>query len=441
MAPPIPDDASDYSDEEVGTVLLAVPDGPVDAETKLDHTTSFIGGYPSFPALPAGPSGTSKGRAAAPSAAPQEVACGSCKKPMPLLAQVYCPLPDGENDRTVYVWACASPACRRRDGSIRAYRASVRNEEYVADVERKRAEAARLAAEEREKARKNPFTMNDSQSNGSNLFGNSQPLFGAAPSNPFGAPDSAPAPAKDEAPSAPLSSLQIGEPTTYAPPLPAYQPPQFISTMDEYLTLPESDDESDDDEVDEDVPQGSEWRESGWEKLVAKGVDDIFERFVRRLQSAEDGTNQVLRYDFDAVPLPYSSSSPLFKKLFPGAPTRAPASEEEEVNLAEFYSTKVVPKCQCGSERVFELQLVPQLINTLRPSALSTTGEVPGTQEKEQTEAERRAELERLAKGEARGDDNAAEMEWGTIMVFGCKGDCVGVSEEWVGVEWEAVAA
>ena len=42
---------------------------------------------------------------------------------------------------------------------MRAFRASVRNEEYVKDVEEKRAAAEKAAAEEREKARKNPFTV------------------------------------------------------------------------------------------------------------------------------------------------------------------------------------------------------------------------------------------------------------------------------------------
>lgn len=50
------------------------------------------------------------------------------------------------------------------------------------------------------------------------------------------------------------------------------------------------------------------------------------------------------------------------------------------------------------------------------------------------SEAERKAELERIAKGEV--DEG---MEWGTILVYSCEGDCVGVSEEWVGVEWEGL--
>lgn len=263
----------------------------------------------------------------------------------------------------------------------------------------------------------------------SGLFGNAQPLFGAAPSNPFETKKEEPAPA----PTVPLAALSLGEPSTLAPPLPAYQPAQYLTTIDEYLPEPEDDDEDIESDEDETPEMKAEWRDEGWEKLLPKHVDDIFERFVRRLESADGGSSQVLRYDFDAVPLPYSSTSQLFKKLFPKAPTRNASSEEDEANLAQFYDASWVPKCPtCKSERVFEAQLVPQLINILRPSALSTTGEAPVVNTK-LSEADRRAELARLAKGDGEG-----EMEWGTIMVFACRNDCVGVQEEWVGVEWEA---
>ncbi|CAK9786419.1 hypothetical protein CC85DRAFT_287109 [Cutaneotrichosporon oleaginosum] len=439
------DDASDFSEEEVATVLLALPDGPM--EEAPSHTTSFIGGYPAFPAVPAGPSRNpkGKGKAVAATSAPEEVRCGACHKAMPLLSQVYCPLEGGENDRTIYVWACARPGCRRREGSVRAFRASVRNEEYVADVEAKRAEAERIAAEERERARQNPFTVQQNAGAGAGLFGAPKPLFGAAAANPFASP-SAPAasphpssPKKDDAPTAAVASLSLSDPVVHTPPIPAYQPPQYITTVDEFLPIAEDSDVDVSEDEDEAPEQKAEWREDGWDKLLPKSVDDIFERFARRLASAEDASNQVLRYDFNAVPLPYSSSSPLFKKLFPGAPTRAPSSEEDEVNLADYYTTKPVPACtRCGAARVFELQLVPQLINVLRPSSLSTTGKPPAGNAKVQTEEERRAEILRLAKGEARGEGDAGEMEWGTVMVFGCEGDCIGVGEEWVGVEWEA---
>jgi pre-rRNA-processing protein TSR4 len=85
---------------------------------------------------------------------------------------------------------------------------------------------------------------------------------------------------------------------------------------------------------------------------------------------------------------------------------------------------------------VFELQLVPSLISHLAPSTVSTTGDVPARkEEKAKSEEERKKELAKLAAGELDGGEG---MEWGTIMVFGCQRDCVGLVEEWVGVEWEA---
>jgi pre-rRNA-processing protein TSR4 len=425
--PPAPSESG--SEDEPSSVLLALPDGPVapDATDARTHTASLIGGYPTFPPV---------------AGAPDVINCGACHAPIPLLAQVYCPLVDGANDRTLYVWACSRASCRRKEGAVRAFRASVRNEEYVADVEAKRAEAERIAREEREKARINPFTVKDAPAGG--LFGGQQPLFGAAPPNPFAAAEPAPATAPETtaaaAPAEKLAALTIGESTTLAPPLPAYQPAQYLATIDEYLPEPgaASDDESDVESDEDETPEmKAEWREeTGWDKLLPKSVDDIFTRFVRRLETAEEGGDaQVLRYDFGAVPLPYSSSSPLFKKLFPKAPTRALSSTDDEVVLAEYYTTSAVPPCpRCRSKRVFEAQLVPQLINILRPSALSTSGEPPAaTPAAGLSEEERKAELVRFAKGDGEG-----EMEWGTIMVFSCANDCVGIGEEWVGVEWEA---
>ncbi|KAL7420589.1 hypothetical protein Q5752_004540 [Cryptotrichosporon argae] len=411
------------------SVLLALPDGPVPPSEPASHTLSFIGGYPTFPRVA------------------DVVRCGVCHDAVPLLAQVYCPLEGGENDRTLYVWACARAQCQRRDGAVRAFRASVRNEAYVRDVEAKRAEAARIAREEKERARVNPFTMNGDAS--SALFGSSRPLFGAPAATPA-------VPAQPDAPAAPDVSALTVSLHTHAPPLPAYRPPQYLSTFDEYLVLPEADGgaDSSDDEDDARAPDATdahgEFGGDDWDKLVPRGVDDVFEQFVRRLQAAEDGAAQVLRYDFAGTPLPYSAGSDVFRRLFPAAPTTR-AADNEDVDCAPFYEGNdgkgIVPACKCGGKRVFEMQLVPQLISVLRPETLSTgagagagasAGEgeggcerADGAAEVGQSEAERKKELERLAKGEAGG------MEWGNIMVFGCERDCVGVSEEWVGVEWE----
>lgn len=288
-----------------------------------------------------------------------------------------------------------------------------------------------------------------STSNGSSLFGSAQPLFGAAPdvsANPFSAP-STPSAVPD------ISKLSINPTetttmnlTTLAPPLPAYQPPQYISTIDEYL--PEPDDDEYDMDHDEDGEQtaeqkAAEFADPRWEQLLSPHLDEVFERFVKRIQGAEDAAGQVLRYDFGGVPLPYSWKSPLYHKIFPGAPTKRTPDDEEEPDFAEYYSTKAIPPCgQCGGGRIFELQLVPSLISQLQPDCLTTTGDVAKKSSGKQTEEERKKELAKIAAAlRDGGGDAVGEMEWGSIVVFGCENDCVGFAEEWVGVEWEGKLA
>ena len=145
------------------------------------------------------------------------------------------------------------------------------------------------------------------------------------------------------------------------------------------------------------------------------------------------------------MPIPYSSKSPLYHRLFPGAPTTRTPDTEEEPDFATFYNFSSIPRCpRCDAERVFELQLIPSLISILQPDTLTTTGKAAGKRTGKQNEEERKKELARLAAGlrdEKDVDGNVesiGEMDWGNVMVFGCKADCVGVGEEYVAVEWEA---
>lgn len=148
MSPSSPAGSSSSTLPDSNT-LLALPDGsiPPNHPDRTSHTVSYIGGYPSFPPLPSA------------AKAPEVLKCGVCHEPILLLAQVYCPPEGGENDRTVYVWACVKVGCQRREGSIRALRASVKNEEYVRDVQEKKRLADELGAKERAKARINPFSV------------------------------------------------------------------------------------------------------------------------------------------------------------------------------------------------------------------------------------------------------------------------------------------
>jgi hypothetical protein len=98
---------SDASSVTRTNVLLASIEPKLKVSTST-HTSSFAGGYPAFPSLPSSSS----------SSIPAEsgITCGNCQAPMPLLSQIYCPMEQGENDRTLYVWACPKAACQRRAG-------------------------------------------------------------------------------------------------------------------------------------------------------------------------------------------------------------------------------------------------------------------------------------------------------------------------------------
>lgn len=143
--------------------------------------------------------------------------------------------------------------------------------------------------------------------------------------NPFSAAPSEPAPTEEQSPD--LSSLSINSPAeaappaqpqagpsrppvTYGPPIPAYQPPQYLSTFDEYIPRPDAGGKGKLAQYVEDGEKAG--RKAGlaqdaadasgggagaeqWERVLPKGVDEVFERFVSRLEDAEGGDDQVLR--------------------------------------------------------------------------------------------------------------------------------------------------
>ena len=140
--------------------------------------------------------------------------------------------------------------------------------------------------------------------------------------------------------------------------------------------------------------------------VFESSIDKTFQRFANRLAQSPD---QVLRYEFQGVPLLYSKNDSIGEILSP-APVKTEANSK--VSTRARPSSSGMPACQnCGKPRVFEMQLVPQAI----------------------------AELE----VEETGLDG---MEWGTIIVGVCSVDCEekgirsgewGWIEEWAGVQWE----
>ncbi|TPR10042.1 Ca2+ regulator and membrane fusion protein Fig1 family protein [Aspergillus niger] len=138
-------------------------------------------------------------------------------------------------------------------------------------------------------------------------------------------------------------------------------------------------------------------------------LDKAFIRFSTRLGHNPE---QVLRYEFRGSPLLYSHADAVGKRLHDPSKTANPSAKVTTVG-----GGSRMPRCEyCGSERVFELQLVPHAISV----------------------------LEEGREGVGLGPKDDAGMEWGTIILGVCGKDCgpnqvgvVGYREEWAGVQWE----
>ena len=133
-------------------------------------------------------------------------------------------------------------------------------------------------------------------------------------------------------------------------------------------------------------------------------LDKDFMKFSMRL---EHNPEQVLRYEFRGTPLLYSTSDEV------GARLHSHNASNAKVTTLGAGS---IPPCEyCGSQRVFEFQIVPHAITM----------------------------LEEGRPGVGLGKDDAG-MEWGTIIMGVCGNNCTpqelgvtGWREEWAGVQWE----
>jgi len=201
-------------------------------------------------------------------------------------------------------------------------------------------------------------------------------------------------------------------------------PVQYLSSISEYLPPPPKAKQV---HVEDPLAEGDKKGKETLSFLEAYenslNLDEVFSRFTKRV---EHEGQQCIRYELGGTPLPYASDA-VFEKLFP-----VPKSSSVTVTGSVFgpagakraFSLESIPACQqCQSPRVFECQLMPNLINTMRPTAAAI---------KAVSDEERRKQVEQ----ELRNKDG---MEWGTCMIFSCEEDCTktGWAEEYVAVQWE----
>lgn len=149
-------------------------------------------------------------------------------------------------------------------------------------------------------------------------------------------------------------------------------------------------------------------------------------------------------YELKGTPLPFASDG-IFEILFPAATQAPPPVTKADFAVVQpmkrSYSTTSIPSCPCcKSSRVFECQLMPNLINVLRDSVDDKHTDVRKLTDEQRIKAVQDA-LKRNKEPGSRG------MEWGTCMIFSCVNDCClddgGQSdkecwrEEYVLVQWD----
>lgn len=342
--------------------------------------------------------------------------------------------------------------------SVRVVRMLKHNDRWAAKLEKQRqrreARETRIAEQKKkeadadaERARRelssNPFSMSGKGTTPS-LFGNGS-LFDAKPAE-------TPAPQKEEQKEAQENDddddddydederlaeelaikasleeqrAQLGTDKDWARTAARYTPALYLNTIPEPARNVEAAEQPSKatlaraQETGADMDEGDE---EEYEQMTVEGMDTIFERFTARLGSE---ARQVVRYEYDGTPLPFSGAGSVYKKLWPNGQ----------------YTAQSVPPCEkCGAPRVFEVQLMPNLANLLRADRLEGLGERAGGD----SEAQRRAEIASTLGLPM--DADASQMPtgivWSTVFVFVCSKDCTpspaeGWAEEWAGVQFE----
>lgn len=362
--------------------------------------------------------------------------CKVCNDLMVLLLQLNGDLPESfpGHERRLYVLTCRRKTCRRKEGSVRALRGVRITETPTREKEIKETEnisekqpakpAINLgetlfgAKQSTTSASANPFSTGSSAA-----FSNPFSSPSNASSNPFaaaGLPTSelAAKPAQPPSTTADLpktfaSALSLNNDTPKLGPPPPPEPwPQEADLPPAYplYYLADADYEVLDKVEEQPVPvhttdldEGGAGSSSQKEDkdVYEDTIDKTFQNFADRLAQNPE---QVVRYEFKGQPLLYSKNDPV-GRLLAGS-----GKENVRVKTASVNGNKI-PRCgNCGTGRVFEVQLTPHAIMELEKDEMSLDG-----------------------------------MEWGTIILSVCEKDCqqkgvhtgVGYIEEWAGVQWE----
>lgn len=417
-------DNESLSDGIVTTdVLLGFIDVEISEDEPLFSNDSFIGGQP----LPMDPQ----------SLIPSElVHCKNCGKPMRLLSQTNAALPNTWYDRSLYVFICIEPGCRRKEGSVRAIR-GIKKEKAV--MEQREQEEKKRIEEEKLKEQKRLEKEEEKKNLVKNIFSTSGDAtsnpFASSASNPFATPN--PFDTKkieteiekiDESkPSfADVAKVNVEKKVAKKVETLDYKLPEFKGYILYFETevldpanqvlmpIPDNLKITEEGEVIDDSASGSiqagnlpkvnpdKNKES--EDITKLFDDQTFQNFSRVLSF---NTQQVLRYEVDGSPILYSAKDKVSKIFY---------TNDGKIKDKSQWSIPAPAYNPSGSRQV-ELQLMPKMIIDLENDV---------------------SDVEMIVKN---------GMEWGTIIVATDSEDFVplnwlddnGVAylEEWCGVQWE----
>ncbi|KIW02906.1 uncharacterized protein PV09_05954 [Verruconis gallopava] len=359
--------------------------------------------------------------------------CKVCNSFMNLLLQINGDLPDklAGHERRLYLFGCRRKTCRRKEGSIRGFRAS-----RILKSQPKPSATPLHAAEVKPEVNLGNQLFGGTSSaggSGGNPF-SSNPFSSSGASNPFAstsglAAQPAQKPASHDLSETFASKAKISESQTsldpsfkpvqpFGPPepwpadssFPPAYPAYHLDADYETLDKPKDIDIPRPTQTLEDTEMGGTSSSDGAaedKQLFESTMDKTFQKFADRLAQNPE---QVLRYEFNGQPLLASVTDTVGKRLAP---------DHKSSGLSKVGTAKQgsgIPRCTtCGEERVFELQLTPHAITELEAD-----------------------------------EDGLDGMDWLTIILAVCSKDCVpagtpdgaiGYVEEWVGVQWEELAA
>ncbi|KAA1468743.1 hypothetical protein DENSPDRAFT_794886 [Dentipellis sp. KUC8613] len=363
--------------------------------------------------------------------------CRQCSGSMELLVQLWCPFEGSAYDRALYIWGCGQRDCQKKDGCVRAWRGLRYNEDYARKLKSKTTSkpAPKESAASLNVQKSNPFALGKqavapSSGLGTGIFGGPPSETKGASRDDHGADLDSDSDSESSIVTALASSTLSDSPWRMAP----HHPAQYLSTLSEYIPPPKKEKRTPSRIAEQENEDRNTWSSEKYENSM--DTDHVFEKFTSRAALEPE---QCVRYDLGGTPLSFASDA-VFNRLF--------ALEMENqtstmVTKAEFkvndvarrvFDSKTLPPCPlCHSKRVFECQLMPNLINIFRERTQA---------DEKMSDEERRKDVEMLLKGtKGRG------MDWGTAMVFSCEKDCCpgtdgepgvyGWMEEVVLVQWD----